>query len=223
MKLPRSFYLKLALHLAALWPVTRLLVGFLMLRGGADIPETSLFSLTANPVEKITLVTGTATLALLLCTLAVSPLRRLTGWNALIPLRRPLGLYAFFYGCLHLLTYLLLDRQLDFSGIGGDILKRRFITAGFTAWLLMLPLALTSTKGWIRRLGRRWSQLHWLVYPAGIAAITHFLWKVKVINTRPLTYAGLMALLLLWRIAAFFWKKFQPAAKVMPAAAISQR
>jgi sulfoxide reductase heme-binding subunit YedZ len=200
-KLTRWFYLNIVLHLAALWPAVRLLVGFLRLRGGADLPESSLFSLTANPVEKITLVTGTAALTLLLCTLAVSPLRKLTGWNSLIKLRRPLGLYAFFYACLHLLTYLLLDRGLDFSGIGGDILKRRFITAGFTAWLLMLPLTITSTTGWIRRLGRNWTRLHWLIYPAAIAAITHFLWKVKVINTRPATYAAILALLLLWRVA----------------------
>ncbi len=224
MKLTRWFYLKILLHLAALWPAARLLIGFLRQRQCAEQLEETFFCLTANPVEKITLVTGTAALALLLCTLAVSPLRRLTGWNGLIKLRRPLGLYAFFYACLHLLTYLLLDRALDFSGIAGDILKRRFITAGFIAWLLMLPLALTSTTGWIRRLGRRWSQLHWLIYPAAIAAVIHFLWKVKVITTRPATYATILALLLLWRMVSMAMKwRGQHAAKVIPSAAIAQR
>lgn len=224
MKPTRWFYIKAALHLAALWPAARLLIGFLKLRGGAELADDSVFSLTANPIEKITLVTGTAALALLLCTLAVSPLRSMTGWNGLIRLRRPLGLYAFFYACLHLLTYLLLDRALDFSGIGGDILKRRFITAGFIAWLLMLPLAFTSTTGWIRRLGRRWSQLHWLIYPAAIAAVIHFLWKVKVINTRPAVYAAALGALLLWRLVSLIVRRRnQPAAKVMPAAVISQR
>ncbi len=209
MTLARWLYIKAALHLAALWPAARLLAGFLLLRRGAELTAGSLFDLTANPVEKITLVTGTAALALLLCTLAVSPLRGLTGWNGLIRLRRPLGLYAFFYGSLHLLTYLLLDRALDFSGIGGDILKRRFITAGFIAWLLLLPLALTSTRGWILRLGRRWTQLHWLVYPAGIAAITHFLWKVKVINTRPAAYAAALGALLLWRLISLIRQRIR--------------
>jgi methionine sulfoxide reductase heme-binding subunit len=156
--------------------------------------------LSANPIEDITLTTGIWALRLLLATLAVTPLRRLTGWNRIIQVRRMLGLFAFFYASLHLLTYLVLDQGLAFEFILPDIVKRPYITAGMTAFLLMVPLALTSTKGWIRRLGRKWQLLHRLVYVSAIAACLHFIWKVKVVIGEPVYYATIFAVLLGFRV-----------------------
>ena len=158
--------------------------------------------LGANPIEFITLRTGFWTITLLLVTLAVTPVRRLTGWNRVIQLRRPLGLFAFFYATLHFLTYVTLDRFFDFSGIGADILDRPYITVGFAAYLLLIPLAITSTKGWIRRLGRRWTYLHWLIYVSVGLGILHFYWKrsSKSDVAQPLLYLGLLLLLLLVRL-----------------------
>jgi methionine sulfoxide reductase heme-binding subunit len=158
--------------------------------------------LSVNPVEDITLTTGIWTLRLLLVTLAITPIRRITGWNQVIQYRRMLGLFAFFYASVHLLTYLVLDQGLAFDFILPDIVKRPYITAGMTAFLLMVPLALTSTKGWIRRLGRRWQLLHRLVYVSAIAACFHFIWKVKVVVGEPVYYAVILALLLAFRV---FW------------------
>src|SRR5262249_34718294 len=152
-------------------------------------------------------------LRFLCATLAITPLRRLTHWNAAIRFRRMLGLFAFFYGTVHLLIYVVADRLagVDLSNgilarstfaamaraIGEDLRKRPFITAGFTAWMCMLPLALTSTAGWIRRLGgRRWNRLHRLVYAAAIAAVVHYYWLVKSDVRRPLTYGAVVAALL---------------------------
>jgi methionine sulfoxide reductase heme-binding subunit len=157
--------------------------------------------LTANPVEDITLTTGIWALRFLLITLAVTPVRRLTGWNRIIQYRRMLGLFAFFYATLHLLTYFTFDLVFDFSRVIEDVWKRPFITAGMTAFLLMLPLAITSTKGWIRRLGRRWQVLHRLIYASALAAVVHFLWKVKVVTGEPVYYAVILGLLLSFRIA----------------------
>ena len=160
--------------------------------------------LSANPIEDITLTTGIWALRCLLVTLAITPLRRVTGWQRVIQYRRMLGLFAFFYATLHLLTYLVLDQGLAFEFILPDIVKRPYITMGMTAFTLMVPLALTSTKGWIRRLGRRWQLLHRLVYVSGIAACLHFLWKVKVVIGEPVYYAvilgALLAFRLLWRL-----------------------
>ena len=160
--------------------------------------------LSFNPIEDVTLTTGIWTLRLLLVTLAITPIRRVTGWNRLIQYRRMLGLFAFFYGCLHLLTYLVLDQGLAFQYILPDIVKRPYITAGMTAFLAMVPLAITSTKGWIRRLGRRWQLVHRLIYVSGVAACLHFLWKVKVAIGDPVYYAVILAVLLgfrvLWRL-----------------------
>jgi methionine sulfoxide reductase heme-binding subunit len=155
--------------------------------------------LTANPIEDITLTTGIWTYRLLLITLFITPLRRITGWNRVIQYRRMLGLFAFSYATVHLLTYLVLDQGLAFKYILADIAKRPYITAGMTAYLLMLPLALTSTKGWIRRLGRRWQTLHRLVYFSAIAAALHFIWKVKVVIGEPVYYAVILAILLAFR------------------------
>jgi sulfoxide reductase heme-binding subunit YedZ len=160
--------------------------------------------LSANPIEDITLTTGIWALRCLLVTLAITPLRRVTGWQRVIQYRRMLGLFAFFYATLHLLTYLVLDQGLAFEFILPDIVKRPYITMGMTAFTLMVPLALTSTKGWIRRLGRKWQLLHRLVYVSGIAACLHFLWKVKVVIGEPVYYAvilgALLAFRLLWRL-----------------------
>jgi methionine sulfoxide reductase heme-binding subunit len=157
--------------------------------------------LTANPIEYITLQTGYWALVLLMATLAVTPLRRVTGVNSLIRFRRLLGLFAFFYATLHFLTYILLDRFMEFDEIGADILRRPFITVGFAAFLLLVPLAVTSTRGWIRKLGRRWITLHRLIYPAAALAVLHFYWKksAKADITEPLIFAGVLIGLLVLR------------------------
>ncbi len=158
--------------------------------------------LGANPVDVITRSTGKWTLTFLLITLAVTPLRRLTGLPWLIRFRRMLGLYAFFYGTLHLMTYLWLDKAFNVSEMLHDIAKRRFITAGMTAWGLMLPLALTSTAGWIRRMGgKRWQKLHRLIYFSAAAGVVHFIWLVKADLRRPLTYGAILGTLLAYRAA----------------------
>jgi len=156
-------------------------------------------SLEADPVKDITYRTGKAVLVLLLCTLAVTPIRRLTGWNGVIAARRPLGLFAYFYACLHFLIYL---GYQGFSppDIVEDVVKHPYVTAGFTALVLLTPLAVTSTRGWIRRLGKRWTRLHRLVYAAAILGVIHFLWSVKKDVREPLIYAAVLALLLVLRI-----------------------
>ena len=154
-----------------------------------------------NPVEDLELTTGIWALRLLVITLAITPLRRLTGWNRIIQYRRMLGLFAFFYVCLHFAIYIGVDQFFAFKLIAKDVVKRPFITMGFTAFVLMVPLAITSTKGWIRRLGRRWQLLHRLIYISGICAAIHYLWKVKVMIGSPVYYAFAIGLLLGFRIA----------------------
>lgn len=163
-------------------------------------------NLGANPIEFITHSTGDWTLRFLLITLTITPLRRLLGVPQLIRFRRMLGLFAFFYGCLHFLTYLWLDKFFDVSEIWKDIVKRPFITAGFTALALMAPLAITSTKGWMRRLGRRWQTLHRLIYVSALAAVIHYYWLVKSDVRLPLLYAGILAVLLAYRLAVWLRK-----------------
>jgi sulfoxide reductase heme-binding subunit YedZ len=178
--------------------------------------------LGANPISEVTLSTGHWTLYLLLITLAVTPLRKITGWSWLIRFRRPLGLFAFFYGCLHLTTYLWFDKFFDVHEIVKDIYKRPFITIGFTAWVLMLPLALTSTASSIRKLGgKRWQKLHRLIYFSAIAGVVHFWWLVKRDITRPEIMAGILSVLLAFRIVDRFFSKRGtrepvPAAKLSP-------
>jgi sulfoxide reductase heme-binding subunit YedZ len=175
-------------------------------------------NLSPNPLSDITNHTGLWTLRFLCITLAISPLRRLTGWNAAIRFRRMLGLFAFFYGSLHFLIYVIADRYagLDFSSgsyfgwavlaqlgasVGEDIYKRPFITVGFTALMLMLPLAVTSTAGWIRRMGgRRWQLLHRLIYASAIAGVVHYWWLVKADVTDPRNYAAIVGALLVYRV-----------------------
>ncbi|GAB2655058.1 protein-methionine-sulfoxide reductase heme-binding subunit MsrQ [Arenimonas aestuarii] len=153
-------------------------------------------SLGADPVAEITHATGTWALRLLLLGLALTPLRRLIGQAWPIRFRRLVGLYAFFYACLHLATWLVLDLGGYWTQVFDDLLKRPYIMLGFAAWLCLLPLAVTSTRGWMRRLGRRWGQLHRLVYGAGALAVAHYLWLVKADLREPLVYAAILAVLL---------------------------
>lgn len=156
--------------------------------------------LGVNPIEYITRFTGSWSLIILIASLAVTPLRRLTGRNELVKFRRMLGLFAFFYACLHFATYMGLDLFFDFRAIGKDIVKRPYITVGFLAFVIMVPLAATSTAGMIRRLGKRWQQLHYLVYVAAIAGVVHFYWLVKADIRRPAQYGAVLALLLGFRL-----------------------
>ncbi|MGA2325332.1 MAG: protein-methionine-sulfoxide reductase heme-binding subunit MsrQ [Bryobacteraceae bacterium] len=157
--------------------------------------------LGANPIETVTHATGDWTLRFLVLTLAVTPLRKLLGIPELIRFRRMLGLFAFFYGTLHFLTYLWLDKFFDTADILKDVARRPFITAGFTGFVLLVPLALTSTAGWIRRLGgKRWRMLHRLVYVSALAGVLHYYWLVKSDVRGPLLYFALVAALLLWRM-----------------------
>jgi len=174
--------------------------------------------LGANPLSEITFSTGHWTLYLLLITLAISPLRKLSGLNWLIRFRRMVGLFAFFYGCLHLMTYLWFDKFFDIHEIVKDVYKRPFITAGFTAWCLMAPLAFTSTAASIRRLGgKRWQNLHRLIYGSAIAGVVHFWWLVKRDLTRPEIMAGILAALLAFRIVdRIASRKPAPALKSVP-------
>ncbi len=156
--------------------------------------------LGANPVEAITHTTGDWTLRLLLATLAMTPLKRLVGQPWPIRFRRMLGLFAFFYACLHLLTYAWIDQGLDWQGVIEDLVKRPYITVGFTAFVLLVPLALTSTRAMMRRLGRRWQTLHRAIYAIAILGVLHYLWLVKADLREPLIYALVLAVLLLARV-----------------------
>ncbi len=156
--------------------------------------------LGANPVEALLHMAGGWALAFLLAGLSVTPTRRLTGWRSLIRIRRLLGLFAFFFASLHLLVYLVLDQGLAWSFILEDIVERPFITVGAVAFLLLVPLAVTSTRAWIRRLGKRWQTLHRLVYPAAVLAVVHFYWKVKADTFWPLVAGGILGSLFLLRV-----------------------
>ena len=156
--------------------------------------------LGANPIETIIHETGEWALRFLLLTLAVTPLRRTFGLAWLAPLRRTFGLIAFAYACLHLLTFVALDHFFDWAALFEDVLERRYVTAGFAAFLCLVPLALTSTRRMIRRLGQRWIGLHRLVYASAVLAVVHFLWLVKKDLREPLVYAGVLGVLLLYRV-----------------------
>ncbi len=177
--------------------------------------------LTANPVEYITHFTGDWTLRLLIFTLAVTPLRKLLGLPDLIRFRRMLGLYAFFYASLHLLTYVVIDHFFDFHAMIADVAKRRFITAGFSGYLALTALAVTSTAGWIRRLGgKRWRGLHRLIYFAIIAGVVHYYWLVKSDIRLPVFYGALAALLLGYRVVVWgAGGKAKPSAQRQPSLA----
>ena len=171
--------------------------------------------LTANPIEFITHYTGDWTIRLIVTTLAVTPLRKLLGMPDLIRFRRMIGLFAFFYGSLHFLTWLCVDKFFNWPEMIKDVYKRPFITAGFTAFVMMVPLALTSTRGWIRRLGgKRWQRLHRLIYFTAAAGVIHYYWLVKSDIRLPLLYGTLVGVLLLWRIAAWFSARARSASSV---------
>jgi sulfoxide reductase heme-binding subunit YedZ len=156
--------------------------------------------LTANPIQEITFRTGKTALTILVLSLACTPANTLLGIKQVLPLRRPLGLYAFFYVCLHLFTFVVIDYGLDWQQIEPAIGEKRYALVGFTAFLLLLPLAITSTKGWQRRLGKHWKKLHRLVYLAAALAIVHFVWLVKSDIREPLAYGAVVAGLLLLRM-----------------------
>ena len=170
--------------------------------------------LGANPVEFLQHFTGDWTLRFLLITLAVTPLRKILNLPDLIRFRRMFGLFAFFYVCLHFLTYIGPDQSFNFAGMLKDVAKRPFITVGFTAFLLLIPLAITSTTGWIRRLGgKNWQALHRLIYAAALCGVVHYYWLVKSDHRLPLLYGAILVLLLLYRLAASFLKP-RPAVAV---------
>src|SRR6516162_2355117 len=188
---------KISVFLACLMPVVWLVTAAL-----TD-------DLSANPIRDITEETGTWALRFLLITLCVTPLRRLTSWNGAIKYRRMLGLFAFFYGFLHFLTYVWLDQFFSLLDIVQDVYKRPFITAGFSSFVVMIPLAITSTKEWIARLGgKQWQLLHRLTYVGAIAAVVHYLWLVKADTRRPLAYGFLLSLLLGFRVLKFVRSQF---------------
>jgi len=183
-------YLKPALFVLSLLPLA-----YLVYRGFYD-------QLGANPIETINRTTGDWVLRFLMITLAVTPLRRITGWNSLLRYRRMLGLFAFFYAVMHFLSYAWLDQNFVLADIIKDVVKRPYITVGFASFLLLIPLAVTSTNDMVRRLGaKRWQQLHRLVYVIAIGGVVHFLWLVKSDIREPLVYAAILAVLLGYR----FW------------------
>jgi len=178
-------------------------------------------NLTANPIEYITHFTGDWTIRFLIFTLCITPFRKLLRFPELIRFRRMLGLFAFSYVCLHFLTWLVIDQQFNLHDMWADVLKRRFITVGFTAFVLLIPLAVTSTAGWIRRLGgKRWQQLHRAIYVAAVCGVIHYYWLVKSDIRMPLFYGTLVGLLLLWRLFDFLKRRSSRApsrAAVQPA------
>ena len=196
---------KVAAFLACTWP-------------GVNMVYNAFWGdLGVNPVETLQHVSGEGALAILICSLSVTPVRRLTGQNRLQGMRRLLGLWAFFYAFVHFLFYLLLDQacinwsDCQLKAVVDDVMKRKFILSGMVAFLAMVPLALTSTKGWIRRLGKKWQTLHRLAYVAGIAGALHFIWKAKVAEPEPFIYAGF--LLAAFAVRLFFtWRKRRAAA-----------
>ncbi len=187
--------LKVLLWVSALMPAAWIVAGFF------------LGWLGVNPIEKVTHVTGLTTLILLLITLGVTPTRRMTRWNPVIQLRRPLGLFAFFYASLHFSIWMAVDLSFQLSWIWEDIIERPYITVGFTGFVLLIPLAITSTKGWIRRLSRRWTILHRLVYIAAALGVIHFYWQVKADTRLPLLLGTILVVLLATRIPVWLRKK----------------
>ena len=186
----RKNWLRLLAHIGALVPLA-----LLIWDGLHD-------QLTVNPIQEITARTGKTALIVLVLSLACTPLNTVFGLKQVLPLRRPLGLYAFMYASLHLLTFVVLDYGLDFDLIWETIVEKRYVLAGLAAFLLLTPLAITSTQGWMRRLGKRWKLLHRLVYVAAPLAVVHFIWLVKADIRAPLLYGAIVAGLLALRLPA---------------------
>jgi sulfoxide reductase heme-binding subunit YedZ len=165
------------------------------------VADIFLGRLSANPIEDITHRTGDWILILLLVTLGVTPLRAMTGWGALVQLRRMIGLFAFFYAVLHFSTYVVFDHFFDFAEIVVDITQRPYITVGFTSFVLLIPLAVTSTKGWVKRLGgKRWTKLHRLIYVTAAGGVLHYLWLVKADVRKPTIFGVVLVVLLATRL-----------------------
>ena len=184
---------------------------------GILIWEAFTGGLGANPTQFLEHATGDWTLRFVAITLAVTPLRKILRQPQLIRFRRMFGLFAFFYGCCHFSVYLTFDQVFDLHGIWADVLKRRYITVGFTGFLLMIPLALTSTAGWIRRMGgRRWAVLHRAIYLTAIAGVIHYYWLVKSDVHLPLEYAAVTAILLGWRVYDHYAKPAQRVPAAIP-------
>ena len=183
---------RLLLLKGLVWLVGLAPVVWLLWRGMTD-------RLGANPIEEVLHRLGDTALIFLLVVLSITPLRRLTGWNSLAPLRRPVGLFAFFYMTMHFLWYAAVDQTLNLEFIIEDIMERPYILAGFTAWLLLIPLAITSTKGWIRRLRKNWQKLHRLVYVATGLGVLHFYWQVKADTYWPIVATTVLVVLMLLR------------------------
>jgi sulfoxide reductase heme-binding subunit YedZ len=211
-------YVKPLLFLLCLAPAAWLAAGILALQSG-DLTGAAAQALGANPVEKVQDTLGVWGLRLLLVTLAVTPLRVIGGWPRLQLFRRMLGLFAFFYISLHFLWYLFVDQAFDWRQLAADVVKRPYITAGFTAFLLLVPLAATSTRRAMRRLGRRWQKLHRLAYVAAILGCVHYWWQVKADVREPLVYAAVLALLLGWRL---YHRRGRSAAARAPSGARSR-
>jgi sulfoxide reductase heme-binding subunit YedZ len=189
-----SKWAKIVVFLVCLVPVGVLIYDFFT--GG----------LGSNPTQFLEHATGDWTLRFVAITLSITPLRKLVKRPQLIRFRRMLGLFAFFYGCLHFSIYLTFDQVFDLHGIWADIAKRRYITVGFTGFVLMIPLAVTSTAGWIRRLGgRRWAMVHRAIYATAVLGVIHYLWLVKSDIHIPLEYAAIMAILLGWRVFSWYY------------------
>jgi methionine sulfoxide reductase heme-binding subunit len=199
-KLLLSKWTKLAVFLLCLLPLAAL------------IDRSFRGHLGANPVEFFQHATGDWTLRFLIFTLAITPLRKLLNIPELIRFRRMLGLFAFFYVCLHFLTYIGPDQSFSLTGMWHDVAKRRYITVGFLGFVLLIPLALTSTAGWIRRLGgKRWQALHRAIYVSAICGVIHYYWLVKSDVRKPLFYGALVAVLLIWRVGNWLRKRGQLA------------
>lgn len=214
---PNMKWLKPPIFLACLLPMIVLLLQLFseQINSGPLLSKFGLDQdLGANPIQKLTFTTGDTTLIFLCITLAITPLRKLTAQPWLIRFRRMFGLFAFFYACLHFSIYWVdlygakpVGQPLDLAGVFRDVAKRPFVTAGFTAFVLLIPLAITSTAGWIRRLGgKRWMRLHQLIYVSVVAAVIHFWWQVKSDIRKPLLFAVIVGVLLAYRAAAA-WRK----------------
>jgi sulfoxide reductase heme-binding subunit YedZ len=193
-------YFKPFVFLACLIPLARL--GWKALNTG----------LGANPIQVITWSTGTWTLVFLMVTLSITPVRKLTTQYWLIQFRRMFGLFAFFYACLHFTTYIWLDQFFDLHSVAKDVVKRPFITVGFTAFLLLIPLALTSTQASIRKLGKRWQMIHRLIYATAVLGVIHYIWLVKKDIRKPVIYASILGVLLAYRLIIWAWARLKSPA-----------
>lgn len=188
-------YMKAIVHFLAVLPAAWLMwQGWLLIEGQDNL-------LTANPIKYIHAFTGDWTIRFILMGLAITPLRKIFGWNFLIKFRRMIGLYAFFYVILHLTNFIVLDYYFDWATILKEIIKRPAITFGMTGFILLIPLAVTSTKGWVRRLGKNWVKLHRLIYVIGILAVIHNFMMVKADITQPMVHISILVLLLGYRLA----------------------